>query len=275
MQTFRNFEWVVVDDGSEDETSRLVDHWRQQGNIAIQYRHQANAGKHVAVNRGVEIARGRYTTIVDSDDWLLPESLELLVDHWQRIPEAEREQFSGVVGLFAYEDGAIVGDQFPTDPLDCDQAEIAYEYRVAGDKQSLLRTQVLREFPFPFEACRGLVVEAIVWNRMALKYQERHVNDVVAIKEYRDAGLSDRALELQVRAAPATRQFYAEEMRLPHALGLSRRLRSYANYVRFSFHASVGLTEQARAARARSLWVCALPAGYVAYRRDVARLRDV
>jgi glycosyltransferase involved in cell wall biosynthesis len=271
-QTFRDFEWLVVDDGSEDETEALVSRWSEEGKIAIRYAKQANAGKHVAVNRGVELARGAYTTIVDSDDWLVPNALERLLHHWHQIPEDERAAFSGVVGLCAYEDGTVIGDPYPADPLDCDQAQIVYQYGVTGDKHSLLRTEALREFPFPFEEVRGWVVEALVWNRMALMYRERHVNEVVMIKEYQRGGISDRGLELQIRAAVSTRQFYLEELLLPHRLRWKRRLRSNVNYVRFSFHAGIGLSEQAAAAPSKLTWLASLPVGFAVHRRDARRL---
>jgi glycosyltransferase involved in cell wall biosynthesis len=270
-QTYREFEWVVIDDGSEDGTEALVRSWIADGPIEIRYHRQPNRGKHVAVNAGLELARGEYTSIVDSDDWFPPDALERLMHHWSRIPPEQRDGFSGVVGLCAYDDGRIVGDRYPSDPLDCDPAELTYVYRVRGDKQSLVRTSVLREFPFPFEELRGYVTESLVWNRMALKYRERHVNEVVLVKEYRRGGISTRALELQIRAAPATRQFYLEELKLPRRLTRRRRLRSYANYIRFSLHAANGLRDQARAAPSKAAWAGLVPAGAALYLRD--RLR--
>ena len=71
-----------------------------------------------------------------------------------------------------------MGDRYPADPFDCDPVELAYIHKIAGDKHGLLRTDVLREYPFPFEDLRGHVIDALVWNRMALKYDERHVNEI-------------------------------------------------------------------------------------------------
>jgi glycosyltransferase involved in cell wall biosynthesis len=268
-QTFPPFEWIIVDDGSEDDTEALVQSWIDEGALEILYRRQANLGKFAAVNRGVELARGEFTTIVDSDDWLVPDSLERQLAHWRAIPEGEQQNFSGVVGLCAYEDGRIVGDPFPFDPLDCDPAELTYVHGVAGDKHGLLRTAVFREFPFPFEGASD--PPGLVWNRMALKYRERHVNQVVKIVEYQPGGLSDDALKLQIRTPLPMRQFLLEELRLPHRLPLRRRLRSYANYTRFSLHARLGVREQAREAPSTAIWGVIAPLGTILYIRD--RLR--
>jgi glycosyltransferase involved in cell wall biosynthesis len=268
-QTFPRFEWIIVDDGSQDDTEMLVKSWIDEGTLQILYRRQANLGQYAAVNRGVELARGEFTTTVDSDDWLVPDALERLLAHWRAIPEHEQQNFSGIVGLCAYEDGRIVGDPFPSDPLDCDPAELAYVHGVAGDKHSLLRTAVLREFPFPFEG--AYVSPGLVWNRMALKYRERHVNQVAKIVEYQSEGLTDDSLKLQIRTPLPMRQFFLEELRLPHRLPLRRRLRSYANYTRFSLHARLGVRVQAKEAPSTATWGLIAPLGTLLYIRD--RLR--
>ncbi len=265
---------MIVDDGSGDETPALVQGWMDEGRLDIRYRRQENRGKHVAVNRGVEMARGELVTIIDSDDWFVPNALELLLGHWHRIPTAERQGFSGVVGLCAYEDGRVIGDRYPSDPLDCDPAELTYVHGVTGDKHSLLRADVLRRFPFPFEDLRAYVTEALVWNRMALEFRERHVNEIVVIKEYLPEGISASGLRHVVRGAPATRQFFLEEARLPRPLTRRRRIRAHTGYVRFSHHAGVGIRQQLEEAPSKAAWLAVYPLGLALYVRDRWRLGE-
>jgi glycosyltransferase involved in cell wall biosynthesis len=75
-QTYRQFEWLIVDDGSTDTTRTLVETWQQEANFLISYYYQENQGKHVAINRGVQEARGEYFLIIDSDDTCVPQTLE-------------------------------------------------------------------------------------------------------------------------------------------------------------------------------------------------------
>lgn len=268
-QTFADFEWIVVDDGSSDETEALVRSWIEEGKLELTYKRQENTGQYAAVNRGVEQARGEFITLLDSDDWFLPDTLEVLLEIWLGIPEPERGRFSGVVGLCAYEDGRIVGDSYPEDPLDCDPAELTYLHRVRGDKHSLLRADVLKAFPFPYEG--EVVWPGLVWNRMALEYDERHVNRVVKILDYQETGLSNRALEIQMGSPLPMKQYYLEELRLPHRLPLRRRLRTTANYARWSLHCEIGLAGQFRDAPSKLRWLALLPVGTAVYLNDRRR----
>lgn len=76
-QTFRDFEWVVCDDGSTDDTAELLDRWSREIAIPMRVERQENAGKHVAIRRGIEAARGALFLIHDADDGCVPEALEL------------------------------------------------------------------------------------------------------------------------------------------------------------------------------------------------------
>ncbi len=109
-QTYTDFEWLVIDDGSLDNTKRLVQQWVQEQKIAIRYYHQANGGKHRAINRGVELAHGELFFFVDSDDYLTDNSLAVLVDYYQQIKDDNR--FAGVAGMLAYPHGERICKRF-------------------------------------------------------------------------------------------------------------------------------------------------------------------
>jgi glycosyltransferase involved in cell wall biosynthesis len=268
-QTFKDFEWVIVDDGSRDNTSDLVEGWRQQSPFEIKYLRKANGGKHTAINPGVNLANGEFMVILDSDDWLAPNALERLLELWQEIPDQSR--YSGVVGLCAHPDGRVIGDRFPQDVFDSNAVELTHSHQIHGDKISLSRIDVMREFPFPFQDLRGLVTEALVWNRIAQKYQERYVNEIFAYKEYLEEGLTDRALELQIKAATATRLYHLELSQAKQPLPWKIRLKSLANYVRFSLHANHGALETVRDSGAALKCSALLPLGAFLFLRDQKR----
>src|SRR3954466_3782814 len=75
-QTFRDFEWLVVDDGSKDNTAQVIKELAAKASFPVRYVAKPNGGKPTAVNRGAQEAQGRLITILDSDDWFKPEALE-------------------------------------------------------------------------------------------------------------------------------------------------------------------------------------------------------
>lgn len=179
-QTFRDFEWLIVDDGSTDETPELVAHWQREGKLAIRYVRQEHAHKKTAFNRGVALARGELFLALDSDDACVPQALERFWFHWQSIPENRRQDFSAVTCLCQDEEGRIVGDPFPAPVVDSDSLEMRHRYRVRGEKWGFHRTDVLRRFPFP-EDLSGYVPEDVVWMAIAREFKTRYVNEPLRI----------------------------------------------------------------------------------------------
>lgn len=187
-QTFRDFEWVVVDDGSTDRTRELVEQWMQspQTWFPIRYFWQPNQHEKVAFNRGVREARGRFFVCLDSDDALLPDALETFVQAWLSIPEVEQEQFAGVCGHCVDEKGQLIGKIFPCERfIDSNSLDMFYIHRVREEKFGFTRTDILREHTFP-EDISGHVPESVVWHPIGAKYKTRFVNHVVRVY-YRSA----------------------------------------------------------------------------------------
>jgi len=273
-QTWKDFEWIVVDDGSKDNTPEVVHQYHSTADFTIRYYRQPNSGKHVAINRAIEVADGQLFVILDDDDWLHPLALERMWNHWNSIPEQERSQFAGLVGLYAYADGRIVGKPFPQDTIDSNAVEIRTIYGAQGDKFGMLVTDVLREYPFPVNLGR-FVPEGLIWNRIALSYKERYVNEVFAFTEYQPDGLSARSVLLRARNPAAACLYYREFAELEGLyVPYIWRLRALANYVRFSLHHGVPIYRVC-CGKQKLLTVAAAPIGYLAYLRDKIIMKNL
>lgn len=274
-QTYTDFEWLIVDDGSNDGTAELVRSWQSgaRPRLEITYVYQANAGKHVAHNRALMHARGEYFAILDSDDWYLSGALDGLMRAWRRIPSQQRAEFSNVEGLCHDARGALIGSLFPRDDFDSDNLSIQWQRRRAGDTLGLYRTDVLREFPFPVEQGGRFVTESLVWNRIAACYRTRFINEVIGGKEYLPDGLSRNAAADVRRKAAQGVLYYREMMSSPRPLPGKVVMRSAANYIRLCLHQRLGVLTPLRTTPRGAACVLMAPVGIALYARDRWRSR--
>ena len=180
-QTLRDFEWLVIDDGSTDNTQQVVANWAKTADFPIRYFRQEHAGKHIAHNFAVREARGKFFLPLDSDDACVPQSLEKIQFHWNTIPPDERHSFFAVTGLCRDQYGNIIGDLFPSNPFDSNLREKQYVYRIRGEKWGGGLTDVIRRYPFPEIPDTQFAPEGIIWLDIAKTYQIRYVNEVLRI----------------------------------------------------------------------------------------------
>lgn len=277
-QTFRDFEWLIVDDGSTDKTNELVKRWQEEVGFPIHYIYQENRGKHIAFMRGVQCAKGELFLNLDSDDACLPEALERFKYHWDSIPADQRAKFSAVTCLCRYQTGELVGSRFPFDPTDSDSLEIQYRFKVRGEKWGFHRTDVLKQFPFPEGIKRTYIPESLIWNKVARRYKTRFVNEALRIywtaepsmvhhQHPRKHAVGGRIENLTALNEEISWFRYAPE----------QFLRSAANYSRFSFHTGSSVLTQLGSldnALARGLWIMVLPLGFFLYLRDMLRRKS-
>lgn len=208
-QTIRDFEWVVIDDGSSDNTGELIAAWAEQADFQIHYFKQDHAGKHIAHNLALQHARGRFFFPLDSDDGCVPNALERLLYYWNSIPAADQESFCGVGGLSVDQHGKLVGERFPTHPLDATMRERHYVYRVRGEKCLMIRTELGRRFLFPRIAGTNFVPEGVVWLEIGKFYRVRWINEVIRIYLRNERQVGDTLTsKANLRSSAAGRQEY-------------------------------------------------------------------
>jgi len=274
-QNYNSFEWVIVDDGSTDNTKSIVEVWIKESDFDIRYYYQENSGKGIAINRGVEKARGKLFFIIDSDDWLADNALIDIWQTWQSISEEQKPFFAGVCGLCSYRNDRIVGTKYPLNIIDSDSIEIRTFYDVKGDKCEVFRTEILKQFPFP-EGMGKFTPEGLVWNRIAQKYKMRYVNKIWEYKEYQPEGLSAKSIEVRVKNLDVTLLYYREFCEIRNKrIKLRYKLRAIINYCRFSFHKKELLKslDNLEGFQNKIFLIVFIPVGFFLYLKDKIKMK--
>jgi glycosyltransferase involved in cell wall biosynthesis len=231
-QEFRDFEWLIVDDGSTDDTESRLESFRREAEFPIVYHRTANGGKHRALNLGARLAAGEAFFVVDSDDALPVGALAALARAW---PEAASDEAAcGIIGYKARFEGGLLTGPFPEGVRCATSVEIRYRYGVRGDKAEVLKTAVLRENPFPEIEGERFVTEDLVFNRIAKTRHFILLPEIIYLAEYLPDGLSAKSLELRVANPRGSVLYYRELLALdvPYLV----RLRAGANLTRILLH---------------------------------------
>lgn len=183
-QTFKDFEWIVVDDGSTDQTSVLIESYQTENLFPIKLVQIQNQHKKTAIRHGIEQAQGTMTLIADADDDIPPLALKIMFDAWQQV--TDKDNYNAVCGLCVDQQGQLIGNQYPKSPLDCNAIEMRLLHKVAGEKWGCVLTVELRDSYPNFDKVQGHVPEGIYQRKLASK-KTRFVNEVVRIY-YTDVG---------------------------------------------------------------------------------------
>jgi len=266
-QGFRDFEWLVVDDGSTDGTEALVESLAREAPFPVRYVYKENGGMHSAINVGAREARGELFLKCDSDDAFDADALERLSSIWGSIPESDRGRYSGVTVHCKDADGRVIGTRFPVATIDGTSLDLAHRWKVRGEKWGFVRTDLLRAFPFPEFQGERRVPPSIVWNRIAAAgYLTRYAD--IALRTFIPLadGITLHSARSRARSWRGSRLFYDELATMP--IPFTERLKASVNYIRFSLHGGVGALPAVFEAKRPGLAFAGLPAGWMAYLRD-------
>lgn len=142
-QTSRDFEWLVIDDGSQDDTYEKVQKWAEEADFKIRVIRQKNQGMHGAHNTAYRNITTELNTCIDSDDWMPADAVETIVRFWH---EHGSVKYAGILGLDQREDGSIIGTDFPADMIST-TLQGFYAGGGSGDKKIVYRTDVVTRNP--------------------------------------------------------------------------------------------------------------------------------
>jgi len=189
QQTKKNFEWLVVDDGSTDDTEKYFGKISSKPQLfPIRYIKQENGGKHRAINKGVKSASGDLFFIVDSDDYLTENAIDK-INQWISTLDGSHK-WAGISGLKGFSKQKIVGQRNSKKFIDAKNTE-RRKFHLEGDKAEVYFTDILKKYPFPEIPGENFISEEIVWNAIAREgYYLRWFNEIIYICSYLECGLT-------------------------------------------------------------------------------------
>lgn len=263
-QTVKNFEWLVVDDGSTDGTKDLITQLQEKSDFPIRYIYKSNGGKHTALNVGIQTICSELTFIVDSDDCVTDDAVESIL----KIHKKYRSQnnICGYAFLRAFPDGKVNGKKF-----DVNEKIGSYiDVRVNGDdtgadKAEVFKTHCLKEFPFPEYPNEKFLGEDLVWVRMARKYEMVHINKAIYVGNYLEDGLTNNRRKHNI-ASPIGCMHRAEEF-MESDLKTRYRIKGGLQYIVYGRFAGVKVVDLIRKSRHKVLATVCTPGGLFLHSR--------
>ena len=267
-QTYSPIEVLIIDDGSQDGTDQVIKQLRgQYPNKIIKYYYKENGGKYTALNSGIRLAAGEFFLILDSDDTLLPNAIEILMNVWRKIPEKERPQYCGIMGRYQSQEGTRIGKAFPKmNAMDFYKSNYIDFHWISGpysDCCELLKSEIIKQYSFPETQGLTFFPEAYLMDQIGIHYKLACINTIVGTKQYVISGITKNFLKVHINNAGNMLKYYGllknfiekGEIEIP----AMKAFRIKTNYYRYTFHCHQSIHKY------NVIFLCA---GYGMYLRD-------
>lgn len=212
-QSCKDFLWLIVDDGSTDNTAELVKQWQQQDNgFEIRYVYKENGGMHTAHNTAYELIDTELNTCIDSDDAMGPEAVRLICEKWEKVRD---QGYAGIMGLDAGFDGKIIGKGFPAGLTETTVIGY-YNAGGSGDKKLVYRTDVIRMYP-PYPVFEGEKYYSLSYKYRLIDrdYRMAVLDEILCNVEYQQDGSTNNMLRQYARNPKGFAHWRKFSMQLP------------------------------------------------------------
>ena len=226
-QTSKDFLWLVIDDGSTDNTKQLILFWKNENKIHIDYVYQNNLGMHGGYNTAYDAATTELIVCIDSDDYLTDDCVEKINIFWKINGS---DMYAGIVGLDATKDGKVLGKQMPKNLKSSKLEDLYYKYNIIGDKKLVYRTEIIRKYPkFPNFASESFVPLGVLYLQIDQDYELLCLDQVLCIVEYLDDGSSRNIFKQYIRHPRGFR--YSREVEIRYSKYFKVRFKGLIHFI--------------------------------------------
>lgn len=268
-QTNKNFEWIIVDDGSTDKTHELVEEWIKDNKISISYFFQENQGKPMAHNLGAQKANGEIFTCVDSDDYLTKDSVDIILEKYKKIKEIEKHV--GIVGIKVFENQKPVGTYMPQNIEYSTLYDLYNKYKYKGETILIFKTNILKKYEFPKIEGEKFISEIYLYDKIDQEGKLLIMQEAVYVCEYLADGYTNNSRNI-IKNNPKGYILCAEQrMKIAHNL----RTKYVANSKYVLGHILAKENGYINKSPNKFLTILAIPSAYIFYMLKYKMIKEV
>ena len=227
-QTNQNFIWLIIDDGSSDNTKELVQSWIDENIIEIKYHYQNNKGMHGGHNAAYDLIETELNVCIDSDDFMPDDAIEKILTFWDKADK--NDEIAGLVGLDSYKNGEIIGKRMPNGLEKSSLEDLYHIHKIYGDKKIVFRTEVVNKYRrYPIFKDERFVPLGTLYLLIDKDYKLLCLDEVLCIVEYMEDG-SSRNIIKQYRRHPKGFR-YARMLNMEKSKYFKVRLKNTVHYI--------------------------------------------
>lgn len=214
-QTNKDFEWLVIDDGSTDNTKALVKDWQQEeSGFKISYVYKENGGLHTGYNKAIELMETELCVCIDSDDWMPDDGVEKILNCWH---QKGTQEIAGIIGLDFCAKGTPLGGMFP-DIEKCHYYDLVFKYKHRADSKIVVRTELFKEVaPQPTYNGEKNFNPSYMITKIDLKYKWLVLNENLCFVEYQMDGMASGILKQYLNSPNSFAALRINKLQIPNA----------------------------------------------------------
>ena len=221
-QSNKNFEWLIVDDGSSDDTEEVVENLIiKEKSFSIRYYNKQNGGKHTAHNIAVSESSNELFFCVDSDDYIVDNAIETIIKYSQYLTDEN----TGILALKKEIDGKVLSDKLPTGIRQCEKLKLEQIYCCKGEFTLIYKTSILKKHLFPEIKNERFVAESVLYDKLDQYGSLLLVNEVITVCEYLDDGYTSNYKKLMLNNPIGFKLYYKQR------IDLAISLKECVNYI--------------------------------------------
>lgn len=256
IQTNLDFEWIIVDDGSTDNTKKIVENWIYENRINIRYYYQSNAGKMQAHNVGVEKSSSHLFMCVDSDDYIYPTSVQKIIECWKE--EVDNDKICGILAPRKMLDSQYENLEYThinSTYITLEQYNNINKFR--GETALIFRTEVLKQYLFPKIENEKFITEDYIYSQINYRYKFKFLKAYIIACRYQEDGYTKHYKELIIKNPQGYLLYFSLKSHLASSIRL--KIKYLLLYIAMSQHLCLTLYRTIHGAHYKIITFCLYP----------------